>query len=107
MSTIFLLSNCDPNTIPDSGYIIIGRTLYEAKDGYISKSWQLTGYLPKQLEKSARKQANLHGNTPIYVDDDEVFDTDKIAKTGQLCYIKHDGARKDGFCGAARLVRGV
>ena len=108
MSTIILLSACDPNKIPDNGYFIIGRTLYSAKDGYISKSWQLTGYTSKQLEKSARKHANLHGNTPIYVDDDEVFDTDKIAKTGQLCRIKHvTETRKAGFYGATRLVRGV
>lgn len=107
MSIIILLSACDPKKIPDDGYFIIGRILYSAKDGYIFQSWQLTGYTSKQLDKSARKQANLHGNTPIYVDDNEVFDTDKIAKTGQLCLIKHVGSRKEGFYGAAHLVRGV
>ena len=106
-STLILLSNCDATDVPDNGYIIVGHKLYQVKDGYVSDTWQLTGFDQKGLERSARKQANLHTNTLIYFDDDDLICEQRLVAGELQCNKRPSGDRKGGFYRTVRQASGI
>lgn len=68
-----------------SGYLLVDETLYLFnKRGSIEESFDVSGESIKDMVSDGRRQAEIDGRTPVYVDTERIYDSDIIDDNGRL-----------------------